>query len=84
MWHCTELVLAAFSLDWSVNSSPQVSPAFLSHWPDQVVFFAQAVQDVDILGDFQNAWNNFIKTGQVWALIIGFFLGWAFRGFTGG
>ena len=84
MWHCTELVLAAFPLDGIVNGSSQVSPAFFSHWPDQALFFAQSIREVDILGDFADAWNNFIKTGQVWALIIGFVLGWAFRGFTGG
>lgn len=82
MWQFTELVATTFPLDWIVNSYSHGHLAF--NWPDQVFFFAQSVRDVDILGDFQNAWNNFIKTGQVWALIIGFVLGWGFRGFTGG
>lgn len=84
MWQFTELLSITFPLDWIANSSSHGSSIFLTHWPDQIFFFAQAVRDVDILGDFANAWNNFIKTGQVWALIIGFVLGWAFRGFTGG
>jgi len=50
------------------------------HWDSLVL--AQAVPDVDILRDLQNAWNNFIKTGQVWALLIGMFFGYLFRGLT--
>jgi hypothetical protein len=36
----------------------------------------------DILGDFQKAFNNFVKTGQVWALVIGLALGYLFRSLT--
>lgn len=43
---------------------------------------AQAIRDVDILRDFQEAWNKFVSTGQIWALIIGLILGWLLKGFT--
>ncbi|BAZ45317.1 hypothetical protein NIES4102_23380 [Chondrocystis sp. NIES-4102] len=44
---------------------------------------AQQFEDPDILGQMQAAWQNFIVTGQVWALLIGVFFGYMFKGFTG-
>lgn len=43
---------------------------------------AQVIEDADILGDMEAAWRNFIESGQVWALIIGLFIGYVFKGFT--
>lgn len=34
----------------------------------------------DILGDFQRAFNNFVQTGQVWAMLIGFAIGFVLKG----
>jgi hypothetical protein len=39
-------------------------------------------QDVDIIGNFQKSFSNFVKTGQAWALLIGLVVGYMFRGFT--
>jgi hypothetical protein len=50
----------------------------------QTMIFAQdagKLSQVDIIKDITNAWENFIETGQVWALLIGMFLGYAFRSF---
>ncbi|MEO0014989.1 MAG: hypothetical protein RLZZ535_3378 [Cyanobacteriota bacterium] len=44
---------------------------------------AQSIEDPDILGQIQDAWYNFIDSGQVWALLIGTFFGYTFKGFTG-
>ena len=44
---------------------------------------AQVIEDPDILGQIQDAWYNFIDSGQVWALLIGVFFGYGFKGFTG-
>lgn len=44
---------------------------------------AQTIEDPDILGQIQDAWYNFIDSGQVWALLIGTFFGYTFKGFTG-
>jgi hypothetical protein len=44
---------------------------------------AQKIEDPDILGQIQDAWTNFIKSGQGWALLIGMFFGYTFKGFTG-
>ncbi len=89
MWQCHELLLVVAPSDWLANSSIhwQMSQLIDFPWLDNTLVFAQnlgSIKSVDILGDFQNAWNNFIKTGQVWALIIGLVFGWGFRSFIGG
>lgn len=38
--------------------------------------------DQDVIGDLGNAVNTFIESGQVWALLIGFLLGYLLRGVT--
>ncbi|NEO97693.1 MAG: hypothetical protein F6K58_03095 [Symploca sp. SIO2E9] len=43
---------------------------------------AQYIQDPDILGQMRDAWNYFVSSGQVWALLIGFFVGYLFRNLT--
>ncbi len=44
---------------------------------------AQHIEDPDILGQIQDAWFDFIDSGQVWALLTGMFFGYVFKGFTG-
>jgi hypothetical protein len=36
----------------------------------------------DLFNNMGVSWNNFIQSGQVWALCIGFVLGYLFRGIT--
>jgi hypothetical protein len=36
----------------------------------------------DVVGDMSKGWNNFVKTGQIWALLIGLTLGYLFRSVT--
>jgi len=43
---------------------------------------AQTFDDVDILADMEDAWYNFVDTGQCWALVIGVVVGYAFKGLT--
>ena len=43
---------------------------------------AQEVNNPDVIGQMVNAWNNFVKTGQIWAFLIGLILGYVFRSFT--
>ncbi|MEM8777426.1 MAG: hypothetical protein AAGF26_00855 [Cyanobacteria bacterium P01_G01_bin.49] len=57
----------------SLLNSPLIE---LSH------LFAQQIEDPDLLGNIQRSWANFIQSGQVWALGIGFVLGYMFRSFT--
>ncbi|HHP7232232.1 MAG TPA: hypothetical protein ACFCUY_15400 [Xenococcaceae cyanobacterium] len=57
------------------------------NWLESFVFdytpvLAQTIKDPDILGQMEAAWHNFIESGQVWALVIGLFIGYTFKGFT--
>ncbi|HZG41072.1 MAG TPA: hypothetical protein VEZ50_20535 [Nodosilinea sp.] len=38
--------------------------------------------DQDILGDMGNVWNNFVESGQIWALLFGIVLGYMLRNLT--
>ncbi|MDJ0713243.1 MAG: hypothetical protein QNJ54_03345 [Prochloraceae cyanobacterium] len=42
----------------------------------------QDIEDIDVIAQMQDAYNNFIQSGQVWALGIGVVLGYIFRAFT--
>ncbi len=63
------------------------SLSLLGHqFSDLTTLLAQSAADmkkIDILGDFQKSFQNFIKTGQVWALGIGLVIGWLLKGFLG-
>lgn len=43
---------------------------------------AQTISDPDLLGQLQKAWNNFVQTGQIWALLIGLVVGYLIRNLT--
>jgi hypothetical protein len=36
----------------------------------------------DVMGDLGKGWNNFVKSGQIWALMIGVVVGYFFRSIT--
>ncbi len=38
--------------------------------------------DQDVLGDIKTGFDNFIESGQVWALLIGLVVGYVIRGLT--
>ncbi|MEL6400885.1 MAG: hypothetical protein AAFO87_17585 [Cyanobacteria bacterium J06607_6] len=38
--------------------------------------------DQDVVGDLGNALNTFVQSGQIWALLVGFVLGYLLRGVT--
>ncbi|WP_310423870.1 hypothetical protein [Chamaesiphon sp. VAR_48_metabat_135_sub] len=43
---------------------------------------AQQFQNVDILGNIQNGWTDFLQTGKAGASAIGLVLGYMIRGIT--
>lgn len=49
---------------------------------NQMIIFAQMVEDPQILDQIKDNFNYFIESGQVWALIVGFVLGFLFKSFT--
>ena len=38
--------------------------------------------DQDILGDLNGAFGNFVESGQLWAMLIGFVIGYIFKSLT--
>ncbi len=50
-------------------------------WSVDSLVIAQQFKDT-LGGSFTSAWNHFIKSGQVWALLIGIFVGYVIRTFT--
>lgn len=64
----------------SLQGSPLLN---LGHYPllSGSIWIAQAYKD-DLLANVSQSWNNFIQSGQVWALMIGFVVGYLFRGLT--
>jgi hypothetical protein len=45
------------------------------------LLLAQVFKD-DLFSNVGRSWDNFIRSGQVWALVIGFFVGYLFRSLT--
>ena len=56
--------------------------SLLYNLPDHIYFFAQQIKDPDIIGQITTAWQNFVESGQVWAMLIGMFFGYVFASFT--
>ncbi|MEA5418166.1 hypothetical protein VB712_02950 [Spirulina sp. CCNP1310] len=56
----------------------------LGPWPaiDAPGLLAQAVSDPDILGQIQAGFQNFMQSGQVWAMVIGIVIGYGIRSLT--
>lgn len=48
------------------------------------VVIAQYVEDPDVLGQIRDGFQNFVDSGQMWAMILGFFLGYWFSGIRRG
>ncbi|MEB3217756.1 MAG: hypothetical protein VKN72_16190 [Nostocales cyanobacterium 94392] len=58
----------------TVNAQSQI--------PVNWTVLAQNISDPDLLGQLQKAFNNFVETGQVWALLIGLVVGYLIRNLT--
>jgi hypothetical protein len=52
------------------------------HSPVYSTMIAQTVRDANLIGQIQTAFNHFIQTGQVWALLIGLVIGYMIRNLT--
>jgi hypothetical protein len=62
--------------------APDNLSALQDHLHSSAAFLAQRVEDPNVLGKMQQSWQNFVKTGQIWALLIGLFIGYLFKSFT--
>ena len=48
----------------------------------QGLVISQLIPTVDILGNIQNAWTDFLQTGKAGVLAIGLVMGYMIRGIT--
>lgn len=60
----------------------QIIVTFSDHLLAWGTILAQKIDDPDVLGKIQTSWNHFIESGQGWAMLIGAFVGYTFKGFT--
>ena len=82
--HSESAWIAVSEIGWR-QPEPAVPVAFdrANAWRQGTTpILAQEQFDQDILGDLGNLFANFIESGQVWALLIGFVLGYMLRSVT--
>ena len=72
--------MAATLMHGWLNGAHQIHSGLGQAMPHLTVL-AQTYQD-SLGSTVEGAWNNFIQTGQVWALLIGFVVGYIFRSLT--
>jgi hypothetical protein len=65
---------------------PDALQLLQGHWPTHIPLDLLAALDnkieVDLMGDVQRAFNTFVRTGQVWAFLIGIVFGYLVKTFT--
>jgi hypothetical protein len=64
------------TLHWQIPSD------WIGHWSNDWMVLAQQFKEPDIAGDIGKSWNHFVKTGQVWAFLIGIVFGYMAKTFT--
>ena len=40
------------------------------------------ITEVDVIGNMEDSWYNFVDSGQAWALLLGLLIGYIFKGLT--
>lgn len=65
-----------------INHAHDSMQLMFTHPPLNWPLLAQKIKDPEVLENIQRAFNNFIKSGQVWAFCIGLALGYIFRNLT--
>lgn len=54
----------------------------LGNLPVNSIVLAQNITNPDVVGQMAKTWNHFVRTGQIWALLIGLVIGYIFRNLT--
>lgn len=68
------------STDISVITPSTINMADLHSYINMDLLAQQFKQDV--MGDIGKGWDGFVKSGQIWALMIGVIVGYLFRSIT--
>lgn len=66
----------------AVSHANDVLQAVHAPMPDDWMFVAQQIKQTDLMGDVGKTWNHFVRTGQVWAFMIGIVIGYMVKTFT--
>ena len=77
-WASHTTTLLADSSTWSEAGQGLLSQLHFADWAT----LAQKQFDTDVFAGFRSSMDNFVKTGQVWALLIGIVIGYLLRGMT--
>jgi hypothetical protein len=69
---------------WVSGGTHWIDTLQVLHWhpPFDLLKLGDEIIRVDLFGDVQRAFNTFVKTGQIWAFLIGIILGYLFKSFT--
>lgn len=81
--HSESLWVAISEVGWrqsDLQTDATVDAGSLLRYQPTPILAEQFEQD--IIADLGNVMNTFIESGQVWALLIGFVLGYVLRGVT--
>lgn len=65
-----------------LNILADLSQSFQFDLPTEHLVLAQQIRQTDLVGDVQKAFDNFVKTGQAWAFLIGLVFGYLIKTFT--
>jgi hypothetical protein len=77
------LIHLAQDITTGLTSVATWSEVWHSYWQSPMDWSLLAQQfETDVFADFRSAFNNFIESGQVWALLIGLILGYLIRSLT--
>jgi hypothetical protein len=68
------------STDLAVITPSTINIADLHSYINMDLIAQQFKQDV--MGDIGKGWDSFVKSGQIWALLIGVVVGYLFRSIT--
>lgn len=64
---------------WIVQETGNLAIASLGNVAHHSLIFAQDFSQIDLMADLQSAANSFVKSGQMWAFLIGLVLGFVSR-----
>lgn len=67
---------------WNLTDWSDAIQAVHLHLPHGWIGIAQEFKQPDFTGDVSKSWNHFVKTGQVWAFLIGIGAGYMAKTFT--
>jgi hypothetical protein len=70
-----------FTMPIEIASLQLVAPMVLD-FNNHGLIIAEQFQNVDILGNIQSGWNDFLHTGKAGTMAIGLVIGYMVRGIT--